>query len=39
VPLSTAPIHVPVKRTQNRLCMIPTQEPPGKPYVPMKRVV
>ena len=39
VPLSTAPIHVPVIRTQNRLCMIPTQEPPGKPYVPMKRVV
>ncbi len=39
VPLSTAPIHVPVIRSQNRLCMIPTQEPPGKPYVPTKRIV
>ena len=39
VPISTAPIHVPVIRTQNRLCMVPTQEPKGKPYVPMKNVV
>ena len=39
VPISTAPINVPVIRTQNRLCMIPTQEPKGKPYVSMKNRV
>ena len=39
VPISTAPIHVPVIRTQNRLPMIPTQKPKGKPYIPMKNRV
>jgi hypothetical protein len=39
VPISTAPIHVPVIRSQNRLCMIPTQQPKGKPYIPMKNRV
>ena len=39
VPISTLPIHVPVIRTQNRLCMIPTQEPKGKPYMSMKNRV
>lgn len=39
VPISTLPIHVPVIRTQNQLCMIPTQQARGKPYVSMKNNV
>jgi len=34
VPMGRPAISVPVKRTQNRLPMIPTQEPQGKPYMP-----
>ena len=34
VPMGKAAINVPVIRTENRLPMIPTQEAPGKPYMP-----
>jgi hypothetical protein len=36
VPMGTADISVPVIRTQHRLAMIPTQDAPGKPYVPFR---
>ncbi len=39
VPLLTPPVNVPVIRTEHKLAMVPTQEPKGKPYIPMKRVL
>ena len=38
VPIITGPVHVPVIRSENRIAMIPTQQPSGKPYIPMKHV-